>query len=82
MNEVSIIINGVRYDAVEKNTNAHLCDGCDMYLDCILADSCERIEISYTSKILRRMFANKYKSVTLRHALRIFVCHNNFTIMF
>ena len=43
MNEVSIIINGVRYDAVESNAKANLCDGCDMYLDCILADSCGKL---------------------------------------
>ena len=30
MNEVSIIINGVRYDAVEKPTGVDVCKGCDI----------------------------------------------------
>lgn len=41
MNEVSIIINGVRYDAVERDTKEHLCSGCDLYRDCKFADFCE-----------------------------------------
>lgn len=40
MNEVSIIINGVRYDAVEADTKESLCYGCDLYRDCKLADCC------------------------------------------
>ena len=43
MNEVSIIINGVRYDAVEKDESETLCDGCDLYKNCVLADSCENL---------------------------------------
>lgn len=39
MNEVSIIINGVRYDAVERDA-LDLCYGCDLYRDCKLADCC------------------------------------------
>ena len=30
MNEVSIIINGVRYDAVEKPKGVDVCNGCDI----------------------------------------------------
>ena len=30
MNEVSIIINGVRYDAVEIEKTYHICDRCDL----------------------------------------------------
>lgn len=37
MNEVSIIINGVRYDAVEANTE-FACEECD------LRDLCEKIQ--------------------------------------
>ena len=40
MNEVSIIINGVRYDSVETGTKEHLCYGCDLYKDCELSDCC------------------------------------------
>lgn len=40
MNEVSIIINGVRYDAVERNTLGDLCYRCDLYKNCKLADCC------------------------------------------
>lgn len=43
MNEVSIIINEVRYDAVEADTPGTLCDGCDLYTNCVLADSCENL---------------------------------------
>lgn len=28
MNEISIIINGVRYDAVEKSNSVRVCDDC------------------------------------------------------
>lgn len=30
MNEVSIIINGVRYDAVELDKGKHQCDECEL----------------------------------------------------
>lgn len=40
MNEVSIIINGVRYDAVERDTKECVCYGCDLYRDCKLSDCC------------------------------------------
>lgn len=43
MNEVSIILNGVRYDAVEREEQGNLCDGCDLYTNCVLADSCENL---------------------------------------
>ena len=36
-NQVSIIINGVRYDAVEKG-NSYCCEGCD------LLDICDKYE--------------------------------------
>ena len=42
-NQVSIIINGVRYDAVEKDEYETLCDGCDLFKNCVLADSCENL---------------------------------------
>lgn len=40
MNEISIIINGVRYDAVVKGTQGHSCYSCDLYGDC-LSHCCE-----------------------------------------
>lgn len=40
MNEVSIIINGVRYDAVERDTKEYVCYGCDLYRDCKFSDCC------------------------------------------
>lgn len=40
MNEVSIIINGVRYDAVERDMKECLCCGCDLYINCKLSNSC------------------------------------------
>lgn len=43
MNEVSIIINGVRYDAVESISIEHFCDGCDLLRDCIIANDCENL---------------------------------------
>ena len=30
MNEVSIIINGVRYDAIDRGKNDHTCKGCGL----------------------------------------------------
>ena len=45
MNEVSIIINGVRYDAV-ANILPNDCYGCD------LADYCAEIEFNYTCKAM------------------------------
>ena len=43
MNEVSIIINGVRYDAVEGISIEHCCDGCDLFKDCIIPNDCENL---------------------------------------
>lgn len=40
MNEVSIIINGVRYDAVERELPEILCYSCELYQDCKIADCC------------------------------------------
>lgn len=40
MEEVSIIINEVRYDAVERDTQEDLCYSCDLYKNCKLADCC------------------------------------------
>ena len=40
MNEISIIINGVRYDTVERKPLETLCYGCDLYKNCKLADCC------------------------------------------
>lgn len=40
MNDVSIIINGIRYDAVERDTKEGLCYCCDLYRDCKLSDCC------------------------------------------
>lgn len=40
MNEVSIIINGVRYDAVETDMKEYVCLDCDFYRDCKLYNSC------------------------------------------
>ena len=34
MNEVSIIVNGVRYDAVERNERSRKCICCDIYRYC------------------------------------------------
>lgn len=43
MNEISIIINGVRYDAVEKEEQENVCGGCDLYGKCVLTESCETL---------------------------------------
>lgn len=43
MNEVSIIINGVRYDAVERINIEHFCDSCDLFSNCIIANDCENL---------------------------------------
>ena len=40
MNEVSIIINGVRYDSVERDTQEYICYGCDLYRDCKFSYCC------------------------------------------
>lgn len=40
MDEVSIIINGIRYDAVERESQESLCYDCDLYKNCKLADTC------------------------------------------
>lgn len=40
MNEVSIIINGVRYDAVEHTGRTFCCDDCDLLDDCSIVQSC------------------------------------------
>lgn len=42
-NQVSIIINGVMYDAVETDSPEFLCEGCDLFKDCKLASSCEEL---------------------------------------
>jgi hypothetical protein len=43
-NQISIIINGIRYDAVDAGVQEHLCDGCDLFQTCELADSCEKVD--------------------------------------
>lgn len=40
MKEVSIIINGVRYDAVERDMKRYVCYGCDL-VECELGHCCE-----------------------------------------
>ena len=40
IDEVSIIINGIRYDAVERESQESLCYDCDLYKNCKLADTC------------------------------------------
>ena len=58
MNEVSIIINGVRYDAVEDTSSNCTSKECDLYDNesgckyCIIGiDTCERlIDIDYIFK--------------------------------
>lgn len=40
MNEVSIIINGVRYDAVERDAKEYFCYDCEL-TNCELAHCCE-----------------------------------------
>lgn len=43
MNEISIIINGMRYDAVDADIQESLCDGCDLFRNCILANDFENL---------------------------------------
>lgn len=40
MNEVSIIINGVRYDAVEASKKGCVCHGCDLEKLCDNSPDC------------------------------------------
>ncbi len=40
MNEVSIIINGVRYDAVEFDKERHQCELCECFSVCIKLAAC------------------------------------------
>ena len=40
MNEVSIIINGVRYDAVEHIGRTFCCDDCDLLDNCLSTQCC------------------------------------------
>ena len=46
MNEVSIIINGVRYDAVDVKEGGEWCEECDLFEVCCEHD-CEIIELCY-----------------------------------
>lgn len=53
MNEVSIIINGVRYDAVKGN-HMHFCDGCELREICDDGDYynqtlCEKFTVAWAS---------------------------------
>ena len=40
MNEVSIIIDGVRYDAVEKDNPNHQCESCECVGECLKLGAC------------------------------------------
>ena len=65
MNEVSIIINGVRYDAVEKpeyKEGVYVCDGCDI---CSLYE--EENIIFPCSKIIGRNRVFKKSDKSLRN---------------
>jgi hypothetical protein len=42
MNEVSIIINGVRYDAVEAEPHDFICKECELPMG-LLCDDCQNI---------------------------------------
>lgn len=42
-NQVSIIINGTRYDAVESFNIECFCDSCDLLRNCIIANDCENL---------------------------------------
>lgn len=48
MNEVSIIINGVRYDAVDANTE-FTCEECD------LRDLCEKVQYTTKEELLKSL---------------------------
>jgi hypothetical protein len=41
MNDVSIIINGVRYDAIDTNQNDITCKGCELPIT--ICDSCSNL---------------------------------------
>lgn len=53
MNEVIIIINGVRYDAVE-NQISPLCDHCD------LLEQCDRLNIVDSSKLCHALIGGNH----------------------
>lgn len=55
LNIITIIINGVRYDAVDTGIQECFCDGCDLFRNCILANDCENL-IG-----LNRVFKQSYK---------------------
>lgn len=50
MNEVSIIINGVRYDAVVNSSTLHPCDICECKEECCFILKCCPLESSYFFK--------------------------------
>lgn len=56
MNEVSIIINGVRYDAVENSSPLHPCDICECKKECCLIIKCCPLESGYFFKKSNKSF--------------------------
>lgn len=42
-NQISIIINGIRYDSVQLDEYAHFCSGCDFQENCKLSKACSNL---------------------------------------
>lgn len=53
---VSIIINGVRYDAVEVDTKEFLCHSCDLHGDCKFAFCGDLLEKNQVFKKSNKKF--------------------------
>jgi hypothetical protein len=50
MNEVSIIINGVRYDAVDMGSSVGCSDNCDLASQCLWGSCSELLESTQVFK--------------------------------
>ncbi len=55
-NQVSIIINGVRYDAVETDTKKFICHSCDLHRGCKFAFCGDLLEPNQVFKKSNKKF--------------------------
>ena len=61
MNEVSIIINGIRYDAVDAEDGSEWCHGCDLFDLCCKYD-CASTDLCYDVFGLYKIFKKSDKN--------------------
>ena len=64
MNEISIIINGVRYDAVCVNkdlSHPSCCDACDIGSYCIQGDTCLCYTFDIDNNVLFKKSGKKFE---------------------